>query len=149
MHYDLQGGLYENNASIADEIVQFDDIVNIGYRPMRKGYTFDGWYYKDTKVASKTAYQTLVQNDEEVKEITLVAKWIKDDTQWVRITFQEGEHGKLMNNPFTENLLPNENGSFYMEVLKGTNWTDHNYQMPLIIADHGYDVADPAWKFKR
>ena len=33
-----------------------------------------------------------------------------------------------------------------MEVLKGTNWTDHNYQMPLIIADHGYDVADPAWK---
>ena len=146
MHYDLQGGLYENNASIADEIVQFDDIVNIGYRPMRKGYTFDGWYYKDTKVASKTAYQTLVQNDEEVKEITLVAKWIKDDTQWVRITFQEGEHGKLMNNPFTENLLPNENGSFYMEVLKGTNWTDHNYQMPLIIADHGYDVADPAWK---
>ena len=146
VHYDLQGGLYENNASIADEIVQFDDIVNIGYRPMRKGYTFDGWYYKDTKVASKTAYQTLVQNDEEVKEITLVAKWIKDDTQWVRITFQEGEHGKLMNNPFTENLLPNENGSFYMEVLKGTNWTDHNYQMPLIIADHGYDVADPAWK---
>ena len=146
VHYDLQGGLYENNASIADEIVQFDDIVNIGYRPMRKGYTFDGWYYKDTKVASKTAYQTLVENDEEVKEITLVAKWIKDDTQWVRITFQEGEHGKLMNNPFTENLLPNENGSFYMEVLKGTNWTDHNYQMPLIIADHGYDVADPAWK---
>lgn len=72
---------------------------------MRKGYTFDGWYYKDTKVASKTAYQTLVQNDEEVKEITLVAKWIKDDTQWVRITFQEGEHGKLMNNPFTENLV--------------------------------------------
>ena len=146
VHYDLKGGLYENNASIADEIVQFDDIVNIGYQPMRKGYTFDGWYYKDTKVASKTAYQTLVQNDEEVKEITLVAKWIKDDTQWVRITFQEGEHGKLMNNPFTENLLPNENGSFYMEVLKGTNWTDHNYQMPLIIADHGYDVADPAWK---
>ena len=146
VHYDLQGGLYGNNASIADEIVQFDDIVNIGYQPMRKGYTFDGWYYKDTKVASKTAYQTLVQNDEEVKEITLVAKWIKDDTQWVRITFQEGEHGKLMNNPFTENLLPNENGSFYMEVLKGTNWTDHNYQMPLIIADHGYDVADPAWK---
>ena len=146
VHYDLKGGLYENNASIADEIVQFDDIVNIGYQPMRKGYTFDGWYYKDTKVASKTAYQTLVQNDEEVKEITLVAKWIKDDTQWVRITFQEGEHGKLMNNPFTENLLPDENGSFYMEVLKGTNWTDHNYQMPLIIADHGYDVADPAWK---
>lgn len=146
VHYDLKGGLYENNASIADEIVQFDDIVNIGYQPMRKGYTFDGWYYKDTKVASKTAYQTLVENDEEVKEITLVAKWIKDDTQWIRITFQEGEHGKLMNNPFTENLLPNENGSFYMEVLKGTNWTDHNYQMPLIIADHGYDVADPAWK---
>ena len=146
VHYDLQGGLYENNTSIADEIVQFDDIVNIGYQPMRKGYTFDGWYYKDTKVASKTAYQTLVENDEEVKEITLVAKWIKDDTQWVRITFQEGEHGKLMNNPFTENLLPDENGSFYMEVLKGTNWTDHNYQMPLIIADHGYDVADPAWK---
>ena len=146
VHYDLKGGLYENNASIADEIVQFDDIVNIGYQPMRKGYTFDGWYYKDTKVASKTAYQTLVENDEEVKEITLVAKWIKDDTQWIRITFQEGEHGKLMNNPFTENLLPNENGSFYMEVLKGTNWTDHNYQMPLIIADHGYDAADPAWK---
>ena len=146
VHYDLQGGLYENTASIADEIVQFDDIVNIGYQPMRKGYTFDGWYYKDTKVASKTAYQTLVENDEEVKEITLVAKWIKDDTQWVRITFQEGEHGKLMNNPFTENLLPDENGSFYMEVLKGTNWTHHNYQMPLIIADHGYDVADPAWK---
>lgn len=146
VHYDLQGGLYENTASIADEIVQFDDIVNIGYQPMRKGYTFDGWYYKDTKVASKTAYQTLVENDEEVKEITLVAKWIKDDTQWVRITFQEGEHGKIMNNPFTENLLPDENGSFYMEVLKGTNWTHHNYQMPLIIADHGYDVADPAWK---
>lgn len=37
VHYDLQGGLYGNNASIADEIVQFDDIVNIGISQCSKG----------------------------------------------------------------------------------------------------------------
>ena len=61
----VAGYIYNSSSSILQS-VQYGDTVTL-YTPTREGYTFDGWYYGDTKVESgKWNYDT---------NVTLTARW--------------------------------------------------------------------------
>ena len=68
VHYDTNGG----NAIVDKTNVAGDESGLLPANdPSKEGYTFEGWYYGNTKISDTTVYNTLTDSD----ELTLTANW--------------------------------------------------------------------------
>ncbi|MCC2818714.1 InlB B-repeat-containing protein, partial [Lachnoclostridium pacaense] len=102
------------------------------------GYRFVGWYSDKSceekyKLSSDLLYKPIRPENGWKNGTTFYAKFEKDLSQWVTITFDKGLHGEL-------------EGVLTQEVLKGTDFSE--IRVPTIKAAFGYQVAEQPWSPK-
>lgn len=79
--FDTNGGIAMEDITVRDK-----NTLSSIPKPMREGYSFEGWYLNDLPFTNENKIE---------EDITLIAKWKKDDREYFTITFDSLEGSEI------------------------------------------------------